>query len=84
MDRRDFMNTAGLALGASLVSAEVAEAALRMPAGTNALSFENLPYAYDALEPHIDAKTMELHHSKHHKAYFDGLLKAEAELAKCR
>lgn len=28
-----------------------------------------LPYAYDALEPHIDAKTMEIHHSKHHNAY---------------
>ncbi len=28
-----------------------------------------LPYAYDALEPHIDAQTMEIHHSKHHQAY---------------
>lgn len=28
-----------------------------------------LPYAYDALEPHIDAKTMEIHHSKHHNGY---------------
>ena len=29
----------------------------------------DLPYAYDALEPHIDARTMEIHHSKHHQAY---------------
>ncbi|MFO6082905.1 hypothetical protein ACLBUY_33145, partial [Pseudomonas aeruginosa] len=28
-----------------------------------------LPYAYDALEPHIDALTMEIHHSKHHQTY---------------
>ncbi len=33
--------------------------------------FAELPYSYDALEPHIDKQTMEIHHTKHHKAYFD-------------
>lgn len=33
----------------------------------------NLPYAYDALEPHIDTRTMEIHHGKHHAAYVNNL-----------
>ncbi len=43
-----------------------------------------LPYAYDALEPHIDEQTMRLHHDKHHLGYVNGLNKAEDELAKAR
>ena len=39
-----------------------------------------LPYGYDALEPHIDAKTMEIHHTKHHQTYTD---KLNAALEKC-
>lgn len=38
--------------------------------------FPALPYAYDALEPHIDRMTMEIHHTKHHKAYFDKFIAA--------
>jgi Fe-Mn family superoxide dismutase len=37
-----------------------------------------LPYGYDALEPHIDTTTMQIHHGKHHQAYVDNLNKALA------
>lgn len=40
--------------------------------------FKQLPYSYDALEPHIDARTMEIHHSRHHKAYFTNFTTAIA------
>jgi Fe-Mn family superoxide dismutase len=38
--------------------------------------FKPLPYAYDALEPYIDKTTMEIHYSRHHRAYYDNFLKA--------
>jgi superoxide dismutase, Fe-Mn family len=38
-----------------------------------AFELPNLPYAYDALEPYVDAQTMQIHHSKHHAAYINNL-----------
>ena len=49
-----------------------------------AFELPELPYAHDALEPHIDARTMEIHHGKHHNAYINnvnGALEGHEELA---
>lgn len=43
-----------------------------------AFTLPPLPYAYEALEPHIDTETMKIHHDKHHQAYVDNLNKAIA------
>jgi len=45
---------------------------------TMAFELPKLPYAYDALEPHFDARTMEIHHSKHHNGYTTNLNNAIA------
>jgi Fe-Mn family superoxide dismutase len=47
-------------------------------------SLPELTYDYAALEPHISARIMELHHSKHHKAYVDGANNALAQMAEAR
>ncbi len=50
-----------------------------------AYELPKLPYDYNALEPHIDARTMEIHHSKHHQAYVTNLnnaIKGKADLEK--
>jgi Fe-Mn family superoxide dismutase len=49
-----------------------------------AYTLPELPYDYAALEPHISARIMELHHSKHHKAYVDGANAAVAKLEELR
>ena len=49
-----------------------------------AFELPKLPYAYDALEPHIDARTMEIHHTKHHNTYvttLNGAIEKTPELA---
>jgi Fe-Mn family superoxide dismutase len=78
VSRRDALKTLGA--GAALLSvgalaARAADAAktgastASMVATSQPFTLPKLAYAYDALEPHIDAKTMEIHHSKHHQAY---------------
>ncbi len=67
MNRRQFVQLATItAAGAAMLPghARAATASQTLPA---------LPYAFDALEPHIDARTMEIHHGKHHATYVAGL-----------
>lgn len=62
------LTTAAAVLPSALAQAENSAAA--------PFTLPPLPYAVDALEPHIDARTMEIHHDRHHKAYVDNLNKA--------
>ena len=79
MTRRNALKKA--ALSAALVSVATLPESLKAqaaaaPAGP--FKLPPLPYAFDALEPHIDAKTMEIHHDRHHQAYVTNLNKAVA------
>jgi superoxide dismutase, Fe-Mn family len=73
--RRDLFRTAAGAGAAALAMPSLTFAADEPITG---FTLPKLPYAFDALEPHIDAKTMEIHHDRHHKAYVDNLNKAVA------
>ena len=48
------------------------------PAQKGGFTLPKLPYAYDALQPHMSAETLEFHHDKHHQAYVDKLNEAVA------
>ena len=78
MTRRHALKTTALvATAAAVVPGTLAQPAPALPSGPFMLPL--LPYAFDALEPHIDARTMEIHHDRHHKTYVDNLNKAIAE-----
>lgn len=67
-----------------MMNVTVPFALIALSVSSNGKSFEQqpLPYAYNALEPHIDAQTMEIHYSRHHAAYTKGFNDALATLPK--
>ena len=81
MERRKFVRSLGFSAAALYLGGRSVSAGARtkekLPV-TNAqgLVFPALPFAYDALEPYIDARTMEIHYDKHHRAYFNNLVNA--------
>jgi len=81
MERRKFIKSAGLLGAAAYVSPKLLgnEHGIGKISENEALpvtEFPALPYAYTALEPYIDAKTMEIHYDKHHRAYFTNFVNA--------
>jgi superoxide dismutase, Fe-Mn family len=81
MERRRFVKSIGLVTAAAYIGPKVL--ANNQVTGnasgaenTMAPEFPALPYAYDALEPYIDARTMEIHYDKHHRAYYTNFLNA--------
>jgi len=91
--RREFLQKAGTAVVAGAVIASPLASLADTPSGPSTptrpvgpigFALPSLPYAYNALEPFIDATTMEIHHSKHHAGYVKGLVDAETALATAR
>ena len=88
--RRDFMMAGGgmtaamAVIGAPLATRTVVAAEQGAAGALTEHTLPELPYAYDALEPYIDAQTMEIHHSRHHQGYVNGLNATERALAEAR
>ncbi len=83
-DRRSFLATAALGTIAVATAPSLHAIGFEPVPGGGKHVLPPLPYEFGALEPHIDAQTMQIHHDKHHLAYVNGLNKAEEELAKSR
>ena len=86
MTRRQALKTTALASAVCATATTLRIANAQSSAGpapaaavTGPFTLPPLPYAFDALEPHIDALTMQIHHDKHHAAYVTNLNKAVAE-----
>ena len=81
MERRKFFKAVGLMTAAAYIGPkvlgnnQVSVKSLTIE-GVPAAEFPPLPYAYNALEPYIDARTMEIHYDKHHRAYYTNFMNA--------
>ncbi len=81
MERRNFLKTLGIGITATFVAGksvagEITKSMNYTMENFDTHQFPALPYAYDALEPYIDARTMEIHYDKHHRAYFNNFINA--------
>ena len=81
MERRKFVKSiglgaAGLYIGDKIVAANENKTESFFDDGLETLVFPALPFAYDALEPYFDARTMEIHYDRHHRTYFNNLVTA--------
>jgi Fe-Mn family superoxide dismutase len=82
--RRTVLQGLGAAAGTTLLGSGVASATESDDGGGPTYELPPLPYDYDALEPHVDARIMELHHDSHHQGYVDGANAAVERLAEMR
>ena len=81
MERRNFLKNLGLGIAATYVGGKALGRDINNTKNLTmetfaTLEFPALPFSYDALEPYIDARTMEIHYDKHHRAYFNNYVAA--------